>query len=45
MKNKTYLTVRTVPKSYRKIAEKRKINTPNTYIHEAHFHDFVQTLL
>jgi hypothetical protein len=25
MKNKTYLTVRTVPKSYCKIAEKRKI--------------------
>ena len=34
MKNKKYHTVRTVPKSNRKIAERCKIDTPNTQMHD-----------
>jgi hypothetical protein len=33
MKNKKYHTVGTFPKSNRKIAERSKINSPNTQIH------------
>jgi hypothetical protein len=34
MKNKRYHTARTFPKSNRKIVERRKIDTPNTQIHD-----------
>jgi len=34
LNNKKYYTVRTVPKSTRKIAERGKINTPDTQIHD-----------
>ena len=34
MINKKYHTVVTVPKSYTKIVERDKINTPNTQIHD-----------
>ena len=34
MKNKKYHTVRTVPKSSRKIVERGKIDTPNTQMHD-----------
>ena len=34
MKTKKYHTVRTVPKSNRKIAERGKIDTPNTQIYD-----------
>ena len=34
MKNKNYHTVRTVPKSKRRIVERDQIYTPNTQIHD-----------
>jgi len=34
MKNKKFHTVRTFPKSNRKIIERGKIYTPNTYTHD-----------
>jgi hypothetical protein len=34
MKNKKYHTVRTGPKSNRKITERGQIDTPNTQIHD-----------
>jgi hypothetical protein len=35
MINKKYQAVRTVPQSNRKTAERRKINTTNTHVHES----------
>ena len=44
MKNKQYDTVETDPKSYSKIVERVKIDTPNTYIHDRSCSGLVQTL-